>query len=313
MPWNERMGRRLKLRDLYIFKTVARLGSMGKAAIQLAVSPPVISKAITDLEHMLGVRLLERSRQGVEPTRYGRALLKWSSTVFDDLKQGVEEIDSLADPSRGEVRISTGEGMPAGLVSAVIDRLFRQYPRLVFSVTQAATNALQYRDLRERSVDLIFGRLVTPIEEEDDLSTEVLFEDRFSVVAGVSSKWLRRGSIELAELIDEPWCLQGGPIGSAVAGALHARGFDAPRQVVRTNSIQLISALLATGHFLSIMPTSRLRLSGKRLGLRPLKVDLQLPSSHIGLVTVKNRTISPVAKLFIACARNVAKSFAKKE
>ncbi len=108
------MGRRLKLRDLYVFRTVARLGSMGKAATQLAVSPPAISKSITDLEHVLGVRLLDRSRQGVEPTRYGSALLKWSSAVFDDLKQGIEEIDSLADPSRGEVRVSTGEGMPRG-------------------------------------------------------------------------------------------------------------------------------------------------------------------------------------------------------
>src|SRR5262249_38267918 len=144
MPWDERMGRRLKLRDLYVFKAVTRLGSMGKAATQLA-SPPAISKAITDLEHVLGLRLLDRSRQGVEPTRYGSALLKWSSTVFNDLKQGVEEIDSLADPSRGEVYISTGEGMPPELVSAVIARLSRQYPRLEFSVKQAATNTLQYR------------------------------------------------------------------------------------------------------------------------------------------------------------------------
>src|SRR5882672_3418135 len=122
MPWDERTVRRLKLRDLNIFKTVTRFGSMGRAAAQLAISPPAISKAITDLEHVLGVRLLDRSRQGVEPTRYGSSLLKWSSVVFDDLKQGVEEIDLLTDPSRGELHVSTGEGMPAGLVSAVIDR-----------------------------------------------------------------------------------------------------------------------------------------------------------------------------------------------
>ena len=312
MLWNERMGRRLKLRDLYVFKTVVGLGSMGRAATQLAMSPPAISKAITDLERVLGVRLLDRSRQGVEPTRYGSALLKWSSTVFDNLKQGIDEIDSLADPSRGEVRVSTGEGMPAGLVSAVIDRLSRQYPRLVFSVSQAATNALQYRDLRERSADLIFGRLVIPIDDED-FKTEILFEDRFSVVAGDGSKWLRRHSIAPAKLVDEPWCLPGGPISSAVARAFHARGFDAPRQVVRTNSLQLITAMVATGHFLSIMPASRLRLSGKPLGLRPLKVDLQMPCSHIGLVTLKGRAISPVAQLFIDCARTVAKDFAKRE
>src|SRR5262249_37501629 len=312
MPWNERMARQLKLRDLHVFKTVARLASMGKAATELAMSTPAVSKAIADLERILGVRLLDRSPHGVEPTRYGSALLKWSSTVFDNLKQGVDEIDLLGDPSRGEVRVSTGEGMPAGLVSSVVTHLSQQYPRLEFSVIQAPTNTLQYRDLREHSVDLIFGRLVNSIDEED-FNTEVLFEDRFSVVAGDRSKWRRRGSIEPAELIEEPWCFPGGPITSAVVGAFHARGLHAPPQVVRTNSIRLITAMVATGHFLSIMPASRLRFEGKHFGLRPLKVDLQMPSSHIGLVTLKNRAISPVTQLFIDCARKVAKSFAKKE
>src|SRR5712671_1803507 len=99
MRWDERIGRRLKLRDLYVLKTVARLGSMGKAAKELAVTQPAVSKAITDLEHVLDVRLLDRSRQGVELTQYGSALLKWGAVVFDDLKQGIEEIDFLADPT----------------------------------------------------------------------------------------------------------------------------------------------------------------------------------------------------------------------
>ena len=109
------MGRRLKLRDLYVLKTVVQRGSMGKAATQLAISQPAVSKAIADLEQVLGVRLLERTRQGVEPTPYGTALLKWSAAVFDDLRQGVAEIDFLADPTAGRVRVGTSEGMPAGI------------------------------------------------------------------------------------------------------------------------------------------------------------------------------------------------------
>src|ERR1700731_3048638 len=99
MQWNERIGRRLKLRDLHILLAVAKSGSMGKAASDLAVSQPAVSKAIADLEHTLGVRLLDRGPQGVEPTIYGRALLKCGLTVFDDLKQGVKELEFLADPT----------------------------------------------------------------------------------------------------------------------------------------------------------------------------------------------------------------------
>jgi len=132
---------------------------MGRAAAQLAISPPAISKAITDLEHVLGVRLLDRSRQGVEPTECGSALLKWSTAVFDDLKQGVEEIDTLADPSRASCASAPASRRPPNSFQLSIMLLSPRYPRLAFSVIQAATVPLQSRDLRERSVDLIFGRL----------------------------------------------------------------------------------------------------------------------------------------------------------
>jgi DNA-binding transcriptional LysR family regulator len=313
MPWDERTAKRLKLRDLNIFKTVTRFGSMGRAAAQLAISPPAISKAITDLEHVLGVRLLDRSRQGVEPTQYGSALLKWSTAVFDDLKQGVEEIDTLADPSRGIVRVGTSEQAPAELVSAVITLLSPRYPRLAFSVIQAATAPLQFRDLRERSVDLIFGRLpLDPIEDED-FNTEILFEDQYIVISGEGSKWLRRRHIELDQLVDEPWCLNVGRLEANVISAFRAKGLEGPRQIVTTNSNQLKHALVATGQFLSVTSASRLRLSNKRLGLRPLKADIAIPPSQVGLVTLKGRMISPAAQLFIDGARKITRPFANKD
>src|ERR1700704_4704774 len=97
----ERTGRRLKLRDLRILMTVVECGTMGKAAARLAGSQPVVSKAIADLEHALGVRLLDRSRRGVEPTPYGRALIKRGVAIFDEMRQGIEEIEFLSDPTAG--------------------------------------------------------------------------------------------------------------------------------------------------------------------------------------------------------------------
>ena len=76
---------------------------------------------------------------------------------------------------------------------------------------------------------------------------------------------------------------------------------------VTTHSIQLVAALLATGRFLAILSRSALRLSGKRLGLRALPVNLHLRSGPVGIVTLKNRTLSPASELFIDCAREIAK------
>src|SRR5258708_17646087 len=162
---DERVIRRLKLRELRILMTVAEAGSMGKAAVQLALSQPAVSKAIAEMEHTLGVALLDRTAQGVEPTLYGRALLKWATAMFDDLRQGVQEIEFLADPTGGEVRVGCSEIMNTELLPAVIDRLSRQYPRLVFTVMQAATQAEQYRGLRRGRLHFVFRLWDKPIED----------------------------------------------------------------------------------------------------------------------------------------------------
>src|ERR1700731_2382122 len=120
------IDRRLNPRDLRIFMVVAERGNISQAADSLAMSRPVISRTIASLERTLGVPLFDRSPQGVELTLYGRALRKLAITVFDDLRQGIQEIEVLADPTAGELRVGCNESMTAGLVPAAIDRLSRR-------------------------------------------------------------------------------------------------------------------------------------------------------------------------------------------
>jgi DNA-binding transcriptional LysR family regulator len=126
----DRIERRLKLHDMRVLMSVVQAGSMSKAAERLGTAQPALSRSIAELEHALGVRLLDRSPRGVEPTAYGRALIKRGVAVFDELRQGVKDIEFLADPTAGELRIGTTESMADGPVLAVIDRLSRQYPRI---------------------------------------------------------------------------------------------------------------------------------------------------------------------------------------
>src|SRR5215468_2463802 len=306
----DQLGRRLKFRDLQVLFAVVEAGSMARAAAQLGLTQPAVSEVIAQLEQLFSVRLFDRSTRGVELTIYGRTLLKRARAAFDEIKQGAEEIDFLADPTVGEVRIGTSEGMPAGVISAVVDRLLRQRPRFTFRVIQAATNDLQYRDLRERNVDLIFGRLTMPVTDKD-LKVEILFQDQFVVVAGLASKWRKRRRIEPAELIDEPWCLfDRRQFLLSVAKSFHAKGAEMPRCTIITNSVQLSFAMAATGRVLTVATASRLRLAGKRLGVAPLPVDLALETFPTGIVTLKNRAVGPAAQLFIDCARTVVKPLA---
>jgi len=142
MPWNDRTKRRLKLRDLDILMAVIETGSMGKAASRLGISQPAVSKAMVELETALGVKLVDRSRRGVAPTLYGLALGKRSIAIFNDLRQGVQDIDFLSDPTTGEIRIGTTEPVAMAIVLPAIDRLVRQYPRMFFHVVRRHGDAL---------------------------------------------------------------------------------------------------------------------------------------------------------------------------
>ena len=185
--WSDRVGRRVKLRDLHILLAVANSGSMGKAASDLAVSQPAISKAIADLEEALGVRLLDRSAHGAEPTIYGRALLKCGTAVFDDLQQGVKEIEFLADPSAGELSIGCSEPLSTGFVSVIINKLSRQYPKATFHVISADPAILANRELPQRHIDLALMP-ITGLALEHDTTVDFLFDDRHVVLAGGKNK-----------------------------------------------------------------------------------------------------------------------------
>jgi DNA-binding transcriptional LysR family regulator len=308
----EHLGRRLKLRDLQLLEAVVRWGSIAKAARQLNLTQSAASKAISQLEHSVGARLLDRDSRGVEATLYGRALLRRALAIFDELRQGVREIDFLADPTAGEVRVGCPEANAAGLLPAVIQQLRRKYPGIVCeAVWMPPDVSLQFHELRQRRVDLILGR-VPDSEADDDLQTEFLFHDPVRVVAGEGNKWLRRRRIELAELLDEPWILTPPDSlpSSLIREAFNSKGLDVPRASVVSTSIHIVNRLLPNGHYLTPIPESVLRFGPMGAKIRALRVDFPCRPRPTAVITLKNRTLNPVADLFIQAARAVAKPLA---
>jgi DNA-binding transcriptional LysR family regulator len=310
MHWADRIGRRLKLRDLHILLAVVQCGSMAKAARQLSVSNPVVSKSVADLEHALDARLLDRGAQGVEPTIYGRALLDHALCVFDELRQAVKHVEFLANPTAGEARIGSSIALASGFIAAVVDRLSRQHPRIIFHLL-AAESSITYRALEERKVDLAIARMFKPVADEQ-MDAEVLYDEQEVVVAGADNSWTRRRKIDLAELMHEPWTLPPPDTlsGSVIAEAFREKGLDLPPSTIITATVPVRSALLATGRFLTIIPSSVLKFSVNNPVLKRLPVELPTTERPVGIITLKNRTISPVAQLFIDCAREIAKTLA---
>jgi DNA-binding transcriptional LysR family regulator len=313
MQLSDRIGHRIRLHDLHVLMAVVQAGSMNKAAALLNTTQPAVSKSLAELERTLGVRLLDRNARGVEPTAYGRALLDGGTAAFDELRQAVRNIELLADPTAGQVRVGSNPLFAATFVTAVVDRLSRRYPRIGFRLMASQAETL-YRELNDRNLDLLITRRFDSAADER-LEFEFLFDDSsFFVVTGAQSPWVRRRKIELAELLNETWMLPppDSATGRLAMEAFRASGLDNPRATMVADSVQVRMSLLATGRFLTIFPGSVLRFptGGPELKVLPVK----LPTAHVSveIVTVRKRTLSPVARLFIEYAREIAKPLAKR-
>ncbi len=132
------------------------------------------------------------------------------------------------------------------------------------------------------------------------------------MVAGTASRWIKRRKIGLAELINEPWVLPrpDTPARALFDNAFRAGGLDVPKRVAACDSMQMFSALLATGNFLTMLPRSVLRFGGKQFSIKVLPVKLMSQPGPVGIVTLQDRTLSPVAHLFMNAIREVARPMA---
>lgn len=305
----DRVGRRLKFRDLQVFFAVAASGSMAEAARQLNLTQPAVSEIIAQLEQIFAARLFDRTTRGVEATIFGRALLARAHAAVDEMRQGVRDIEFLADATRGEVRIGCAQRLSAAIMPQIVERFSGLNPRVVLHIDELTPLTRDLPGLRKRKYDLLMGRSNKPLEKEnfgDDVNVEILFDDRFIVASANDSRWAGRRNIDLGDLVEARWVLTAPEtLGyTGVAEAFRLRGFAMPEVTVITSSVVIANHLLARNQAVTV--TSKF--AAEAAGLHVLPIDLGLGSWPALILTLKNRTLNPVAERFIACAREVVKS-----
>jgi DNA-binding transcriptional LysR family regulator len=295
------IGRRIRLRDLHIFLTVSQRGSMAQAAAQLGVSQPAVSGVIAELERTLGVPLFERSTRGVKPTMYARAMMDCSVAAFDELKQGIRTIENLADPTAGELWVGCIESVSTLILPPILQGFMQRYPRAVVHVLRLSSPMPQFRDLCERNLDLVLGRMEQDPAQDSELAFTPLFDNRLVVAAGADSRWARQRKIELCDLADEPWVLTPPDcwIHKSVTQAFQGRGLKLPQIALLTYSIPLRLSLAASGSYITVFADYIRSLDGYERSIRILPIELPTSPSSLGIITLKNRKLNPVAQRFI--------------
>jgi DNA-binding transcriptional LysR family regulator len=301
MSLKDRLTRRLRVRDLQMVEIIARRGSMARAAEDLRLSQPAISKAIADLEQDLGVLVFDRTTRGVQLTDSGQVLLRRGRAILDELRHGLEEIENIADPTAGLVRV--GVGLAQSLfISSVIDRISRRYPRIKFSVVMGDPLGL-IRELRDRELDFVICRAEMGAREPD-LAAEVLFRDRIEVVVAPSHPLARRRKLALADLMEERWALAPA---DTYLGGLVRRAFQAEST---TSSLQLRFELMETGGFVTLASRSMVIHPTRRGRIKALPVAFVDDAGPMGAVTAKGRQLTNASALVLEEARSIARAIA---
>src|SRR5262245_53815020 len=306
MDWQNRIGRRLRLKDLHTLQTVAEVGSMARASQHLGLSQPAISKAISDMEHTLGAPLLDRSARGVELTEHGRVLIERTRVIFDEVKQGITEIEHLNDPTQGEVRIGAIEPV-APILSDIIHRLARRYPRITYQITVGDTDMLA-RKLRDRTLDVVLTRW-NALSQADDLVAETLYTSILAIVADKGHPMAAHKRLTLPDLMQEQWTLPPRDtfLGRVVADLFERKRLPLPSSIVTSTSTLMRLSLMANGGFLSVLPVSMLRHRSYKPWLRALRVDLGDSGGPISAITIKDRRSSGAMRLFLEAGHAVCK------
>ena len=300
--------RRLKLRDLETLTAVAKTGGLRKASGVLHLSQPAVSRALAELESSLGFRLLVRSRKGVELTQYGHALVRCAATVFDELHEGVREMQRIAEPDSGQIRIACSETINAGLVAAALDRMQRQHPRVSFRVDSGDTPLLLSHFLLGRLSDVAitrpYGAVIDP-----EIRAEPLYREQLQVVAGRDSRWAKRRKLALAELAGEAWILSPNEAtgDSPIVAAFRDAGLRLPAATMLTGSLNVRYTLLATGRFVTVMPRSTLRFVAARAALKVLPIEIGKWEMPTMILTLANRNPSPVVETFLDIVRELCR------
>jgi DNA-binding transcriptional LysR family regulator len=308
--WDSRIGRRVRLRDLHILFAVIQHGSMGKAGLHLGMTQSAVSQAIAALEHSVQAPLLDRTARGVEATVYGTALMRRAQAAFDELRSGINDIEALADPAIGEVRIACTESIAAGILPSAIERFTSQYPRVQLHVFQTTTHIMGFAALHERKADVVVTLLPKPFEADlsEHLQAQVLFRDRICLAVAKESPWARRRKIGVAELANVPLISPSPdtPGGAALIAAFRAAGIPMPPVAITTFSVHLRNILSMRGRFIAVLPSSVMRFGPAGNSLKELRTDLPLPEWPALIVTLKNRTLRPAVARFTACMQEVA-------
>ena len=295
----------VELRQLAHFIAVADHRGVGKAAEQLNLTQPALSKSVKRLEHALKVSLFERSPEGMTLTAYGKALYDRARHLVIEARHLVQEIDSLRGAHSGTVIVAAGPSMLNRLLPVAVSRLVQRRPNIRVVVAQGLVEEVQSAIARGE-IDFAVGTLPEN-HLSKDLKSELLLHDEVTVIARRDHPVTRLRTIPLKRFAQFPWLLteHQDALRRHLALRFEAAGVEPPAPRICSNSAEFMKACVATSDYLTYLPRRLIDFEAAIGLLVPVPVPELAWRRNIDVIRPAHRTLSPAAKGLIAELRAV--------
>lgn len=300
------LGQRLRLQQMRVVDAIATHRSLKRAAAALGLTQPALTKALQELEELVGTRLFDRQPRGTQPNAMGEAVVASARRMLAEAQRLQDELDRLGAAARQTIAVGALPVAAAGVLPGALAALKARHPGIVVRLVQGTTDQL-LPALAAGDVDLVVGRLYEPALP-DSFVREPIYEEPIGVLARAGHPLLARPAVDPGALAAFQLVLPtiGQRVGREIEPILASLGIAAGAAILRTSSISLIRELLLTSDAVTIIPQHLLAGDLARGTVRILPVPLAARPRPAGLIRAPGRSLSGALEAFIACLRDAA-------
>jgi DNA-binding transcriptional LysR family regulator len=296
----------LKTRHLVLLVELGRHGSIMHAAQAANLTQPAASKLLGELEHALGVPLFERLPRGVEPTWYGKVLMRRASAALAEMDAAHQEVMELVSGCRGQAAVGSILTPSTTLVPAAVTLLKSRHARVNVSIEVDNSKQLVER-LRSGALDIVIGRIYEP-SGASELRFEPITDEPHSLVVRAGHPLLGVSGLGLKELAEQTWIVP--PAGSVVRDRITSlflsQGFEQPLDTVSAAALPVMMTLLLGSDMVAPVSVELIRPQLDSGQLAVLPFDLNLRMDVYGFITRRQHRLSPAAEILLGALREVA-------
>ncbi len=299
---------RLRTRQLLLLLAIHEHHSLHKAADHLGMSQPAATKMLRDMEDLIGLKLFERGRRGLQPTPYGEVMTRYAQGVAADLAGVRDELLAIHSGNVGKIRVGAIMAPVPQLLSDTLLSIQAQHPRLAISILVGTSDVL-ITALREEHLDVVIGR-IPDSWDGTSLVFEPIQDEALSIVCSPYNLAAQKPRLALKDLVEYPWVLQAhpSPMRKVIELSFVEARLALPLRIMETASMLLTSSLVRHSDMLAVMPTlvAKHYEAQGTLAIVPLQIRKHLPP--FGILTRKTRSIRPATQVFIQELKAMAHS-----